>query len=881
VERLRRGGVLGVRAGAGRASKLVMNSVKVQARIVGVLLVTIVVGSGLTALAPPTAAAPNVADASRGSQIADPSPIPSSPPRLSTPVRDLEPSNDASSDPEAAPPRNDPLALSTDRGTAGTPNGGPAPPDPLVPRLTTTATPHGPSPSLVFEGTGNPEGCGSCAPPDTTGDVGPNHYIQMVNATKVAIYDKHGVLLRAAFNLSALFASGACSQPDAGDPQVLYDPLADRWLLSQFTGGDSNGLCFAISQTADPLGSWYLYSFSTPDFPDYFKVGVWPSGYYVSTNEDTYTAYSLDRTKMLAGLPANAVRVPGQTNMLMPADVDGSSAPSESGGLFYTFKSKEFPSHGVVTDRLEVFRMTPDFDTPANTTFTTIATIPIAPFTFTVCGFFELGCIPQKGTDQKVDAVSEWPMQRFAYRRLGDRETLVGNFTVGGGTAVPGAAIRWFELADTGSGWTLRQEGTQDLGDGLNRFMGSIAMDADGNIALGYSASSASEYPSIRYATRSASDPLGTMPSEQIMRSGGGSQTRADRWGDYSAMSVDPATDRVFWYTNEYYATSSARTWATAIGTFGFTAQTITFGPPPAAVITAGTARLTATGGGSGNPVVFTSATPAICTTGGADSATVTLVAVGTCTIDADQAGDGSFNPAPQVTQSFAIVRASQTVTMPPMADVTFGVAPFDLPVAPTATSDLRVVVTSATATTCTISNRVVMVTGAGVCTLTGSQPGDSRYDPAPPVRVSFQVDKAPQTLTMPGLPGRIALHESIALPPGSLVASSGLPVTLVSLTPDVCTVEGLVITPVKAGVCTVAAEQAGDANYLGATVTRSVTVSAATVRGVLPVTGAGHVTAAAGAGGACIIVGWMLVLIVRRRRVIRSEPDPGWDPVR
>ncbi len=482
---------------------------------------------------------------------------------LSVPVRDLDVAAPSQS-PGAAPPRVNPLAGEADAGDRGTADRGKVPLDPLAAR---SGRPPGrtPAPGLVFDGTSNPTGCGTCSPPDTTGDVGPDNYVQAVNATKIAVFDKSGNPLAAPFNLSTLFTSAPCNAGNTGDPQVLYDELADRWVLAQFTL--TNELCFAVSETANPLGSYNLYTFSTPEFPDYFKIGVWPTGYYVSTNETTYTAYAFDRTKMLAGDPsASGVRFPGETNLLMPADVDGADAPpANSGGLFYTFKDDVF--HGG-SDRLELFRLTPDFATPASSTFGLAATIPVAPFAYTVCGFFILDCIPQGGTTQKVDAVSEWPMQRLAYRRFNDHESMVGNFTVGGGAATPGAAIRWFELRDTGSGWKLHQEGTEDEGGGLNRFMGSIAMDRDGNIALGYSASSSTESPSIRFSTREATDPLGTLQSEQVMQAGGGSQTGSDRWGDYSAMSIDPAAGCDFWYTNEYYSASSPVTWKTAIGVF-------------------------------------------------------------------------------------------------------------------------------------------------------------------------------------------------------------------------------------------------------------------------------------------------------------------------
>ncbi|MGH2987736.1 MAG: hypothetical protein ACRDLO_13760 [Solirubrobacterales bacterium] len=269
---------------------------------------------------------------------------------------------------------------------------------------------------------------------------------------------------------------------------------------------------------------------------------------------------------MLAGDPTAAfVRFQGQDNFLLPADVDGPTPPPHEGGLFYTFKDDIFHPGA---DRIELFQLIPDFTTPANSTFRRINRFRIAPFTYTVCGFFNLDCIRQRGTDQKVDAVSEWPMWRFAYRSFPDHEALVGNFTIRGSNGEAGAAIRWFELRDAGSGWTVFQEGTHDPPDGNDRFMGSIAMDGDGDIALGYSVSSSRLFPSIRYATRCAGDPPGSLQAEQTLRAGNGSQTASNRWGDYSAMSIDPVTDRGFWYTNQYYNPSSGSDWKTAIGTF-------------------------------------------------------------------------------------------------------------------------------------------------------------------------------------------------------------------------------------------------------------------------------------------------------------------------
>ncbi len=415
------------------------------------------------------------------------------------------------------------------------------------------------TPLLTFEGVDNL--CG-CSPPDTVGDVGPNHYVQMVNSTVFNVYDKDGNVLVANRNLNDLWTSGGCSTSSNGDPIVVYDGLSDRWLLAQFSNG--NGMCVALSQTGDPGGAYYGYEFTTPSFPDYFKISVWPDAYYVSANESSYSALALDRSKMLLGQAATYIRFAGQTNLLMPADVDGPTAPpANAPGLFYTFKDNSF--HGG-TDRIELFAFDPDFVTPGNSTFTLIQTINPASFTYTVCGFFNLDCIPQAGTGNTVDAVSEWPMWRLAYRNFGDHQTLLGNFAVDVGSDRSG--IRWFELRNTSGTWSLFQEGTYSFADNIHRWMGSIAMDGDGNIALGYSRSSTSLNPSIYYATRLATDPLGTFGPEELMFEGTGSQTSSNRWGDYSALSIDPADDCTFWYTQEYYPSNSGNNWNTRVGKF-------------------------------------------------------------------------------------------------------------------------------------------------------------------------------------------------------------------------------------------------------------------------------------------------------------------------
>jgi hypothetical protein len=434
--------------------------------------------------------------------------------------------------------------------------------DPLLERA---AVPTGktPSPTLNFDGQVN--NCG-CTPPDTVGAAGPNHYVQMVNATQVSVYDKAGTRLSGPTNFYSLWSSGPCSTSSDGDPVVVYDNLANRWLLTQFY---ANGVCVALSATSDPTGTYNLYSFGTTEFPDYYKIGVWSDAYYMSANETNYSAYALNRTAMLAGSAATSIRftMTNPQNFLMPATVVGPTAPPAGApGIFYTFLDNSY--HGVAADRLDLYHFVPNFTTPASSTFTLAQSVPVTDFTYTVCGFFVLNCIPQGGTTAKVDAVSEWPMWQLQYRNFGGGiERLVGNFSVDVGSDRSG--IRWFELSRSALGaYAKVQEGTHAPADGLHRFMGSIGINSKGGISLAYSASSASAAPSIRYASRAAGDAAGTLQSEATLTAGAGAQTGSNRWGDYSALSVDPADDCTFWYTTEYYSANSSSSWKTRIGSF-------------------------------------------------------------------------------------------------------------------------------------------------------------------------------------------------------------------------------------------------------------------------------------------------------------------------
>lgn len=432
-------------------------------------------------------------------------------------------------------------------------------------------------------------------PPDTVGDVGPNHYVQMVNIS-FAIYDKSGSLLAGPSPINALWAGsgGACEADNNGDPIVRYDAMADRWMLSQFSlsvGAE----CIAISQTSDPVaGGWFLYEFPTPGFPDYPKIGVWPDGYYMGTQRGFpgggLDVYAFDRVKMLAGLPAGSIHftVGAPSLFLQPSDLDGPAPPAGTPNIFVRHvDGNQFGG----ADRLELFAFRANWFTPALSTFTALATLPVAPFNAIICGSNFFGtCVPQPGTVQRLETLPAWLMWRLQYRNFGTHETLVTNHTVNADNA-DHAGIRWYELRRVGAGaWTLFQEGTHapdagapGMADDPHRWMGSIAMNGKGSVALGYSASSATVSPGLRYASRDVGDAAGQLPAPEVtLVAGAGSQTGSIRWGNYSTMDVDPLDDCTFWYTSEYYTATSPNGWRTRISSFTLPSCTTPPPPPPA-----------------------------------------------------------------------------------------------------------------------------------------------------------------------------------------------------------------------------------------------------------------------------------------------------------
>ncbi len=451
-----------------------------------------------------------------------------------------------------------------------------------------------PQPIENFEGLSNTDNqilTGSRAlPPDPNGDVGLYHYVQMVN-NSFAVFDKKGNRLYVGSGKSLWTGFGApCETLSNTDPVVLYDRYAGRWLMSILVFSDSDTPpgyeCIAVSQTGDPLGAWYRYAFKISDTKiiDYPKFGVWPDAFYMSGNQfagDDFQgagAVAFEREKMLQGLEARFIYIdldPLDPNLfgMLPAHLEGPQVPPP--GTPNYFVNFDDNGAGLNADRLRIWEFHVDWNVASNSTFVEKPSLQTASFDSSMC-FYEEDCIPQRETTVKLDAISERLMYRLQYRNFGPYQTMVLNHTVDTDSS-DHAGIRWYELRNAGQGWFIFQQSTY-APDGDHRWMGSIAMDGNGNIALGYSVSGEGTYPSVRYTGRTLSDPLSSLPRlENTLIAGRGSQTHPQsRWGDYSTMSIDPSDDLTFWYTQEYYDITSPSRWKTRIGSFTFKTYEIT-----------------------------------------------------------------------------------------------------------------------------------------------------------------------------------------------------------------------------------------------------------------------------------------------------------------
>lgn len=434
-------------------------------------------------------------------------------------------------------------------------------------------------------------------PPDPVGDVGRDQYVEMVNIA-FAVYSKTGQTELGPTPIGALwegFRVDDCTDP-AGDPIVIYDQLADRWILTQFTIRgffDPNRPffnCVAVSKTSDATGGYYRYAFTSGlNFPDYPKYGVWTDTYTLTTREFGPNGeygigvYGLEKNKMLRGEPARAVSyfidgnnpalLPLVGDGLLPADLDGTARPRDTDAIPVVGTQDDGGGYGATEDAVNIWDFRVDWGRRTTSSLRLAEQIPVAPFdSIFPCGPDSRDCLQQPGQTNParyIDILSyrQRPTWRLAYRKFPGYDSMVTNQSVEARRGQAG--VRWYEIRRTLTGdYTVFQQGTYAPNDGIDRWMGSIAQDKRGNMALGYSVvNDTNVFPGIRFTARAAGDPPGVMTFREgtIFNGTGRQQTRNSRWGDYTSMNVDPVDDCKFWYVNEYYSATSENGWRTRI----------------------------------------------------------------------------------------------------------------------------------------------------------------------------------------------------------------------------------------------------------------------------------------------------------------------------
>ena len=406
-------------------------------------------------------------------------------------------------------------------------------------------------------------------PPDTNGSVGKTHYVQWVN-TGLAVFDKatgNRVLGPIDGNLLWSGFGGNCERFNDGDPIVLYDKIADRWLLTQFAVTQAPfSQCIAVSTSADPTGTYARYEYQYQDFNDYPKFGVWPDAYYGTFNMFSGNSFkgakacAFEREKMLDGQAARmqCFDLAGQGGLL-PADLDGPTAPPANAPNYLV---------NIGSNALNLWKFHVDWGNPASSSFAGPTSIRTAPFEIACRNAANPGeCVVQPKSSQRLDTLSDRLMFRLAYRRFADHEAMVVNHVVVAGAS---SGVRWYELRNPGGTPTVFQQGTF-APDAAFRWMASIAMDKAGDMLMGYSVSSSKISPAIRFTGRSVSDPPNQMGAEQQAVVGKGSQSSPERWGDYASMSIDPTDDCTFWFSTQYVSTTGKFNWSTKIIPVKFT----------------------------------------------------------------------------------------------------------------------------------------------------------------------------------------------------------------------------------------------------------------------------------------------------------------------
>jgi len=437
---------------------------------------------------------------------------------------------------------------------------------------------------------------------DCNGAVGPNHYLQSVNFT-FSIFDKEGNSLMGPSSLNTFFNDIIPPNTEGkGDPVIIYDEHANRWLIAQFASGpwdasythtNPNYIFTAVSQTADPTGAWYKWAFEVSAFPDYFKIGVGEQGYFIGSNPyyhpDAAERFMvMDRTSMLAGEASPELitfefsQIPGSANgvfhVVQPVDTDGPFAPAGSPGVFVTINDDAWGG----SDELWIYEMIVDWNNTASSSIQRTQTITVAPFVSQFNsgngGFNDTDCIIQKGTSTKLDAVSTVLMYRAQYRNFDGTQKIICYHTVN----VDGqnqSGLRWYELEKTSGDWAIRQQGTY-APDINSRWMGGIGMNGDMEIAIAYSISGPEVYPGIRFTGQSKTEYQNANGifdvEETTIFDGTISKTSNSRWVDYTNLTIDPSDDHTFWYTNSFVKNAYEN--GSYISSFEFTTEGLSAG---------------------------------------------------------------------------------------------------------------------------------------------------------------------------------------------------------------------------------------------------------------------------------------------------------------
>ena len=689
-------------------------------------------------------------------------------------------------------------------------------------------------------------------PPDTNGDVGPTYYIQTVN-TSVGIFRKSDGVRVAAFSFDTLMSQGnfgnACDNGNFGDPTVVWDPAADRWIISDFAfalNGSGTPVapyfeCFAVSRTGDPVtGGWNFYALQTTDlFPDYPKLAVWPDGLYLTASMFRGNAFrhvrvwALNKAQMYAGVPASTV------TFNLPSSVQGTTVFTGLPSTYHAVTGAPPPGRPNFISVIwsakvaRVWKFHVDWTNPANSTLTgpsnvALATWGAGPTT-----------VPAKNGNA-LDTLRERLMMQSQYTNLGSVESLWLTHTVANPLNTALASPRWYQLNVTGGTVVTTgplQQSTWAPDSAVARWMPSLAVDKDGNMAIGYSASSATMFPAIRYAGRLSTDPASTLgQSETSLIEGTASQccnfsdgSINNRWGDYSAMTIDP-DGCTFWYTTQYYespqpTSSGGNNWQTRIGSFKY----------PSCTPNSGTATLqgTVTSSATSNPI---------------SGALVTAGSSSTTTDGSGQYALGSLTPDTYTVTASASGYTNASASVVASAGVTT-TQNFALVASPGATTSLAVGTASGTygGTTTLLATLTSGGTGvsgksigfslngnaagsastnaSGIATLSsvslsgipaGAYPagvgasfaGDGSYATSSGTN-SLSIAKANQTITFGPLPDKTTSD-----PPFAVSATASSTLTVAFAASGNCSLSGNTVTITAAGSCTITASQGGNSNY-------------------------------------------------------------------